>query len=89
MENEEDSWTNTWQKYAEWVKKNGFTVIGIIIILLVVWWNAATIDSQKKDLIDRCNAHWKSEVQKACPSVLTVGKPFVEINKTIFANASY
>lgn len=56
-------------KYTEWVKKNWITMIGIIIILSITWYDVATVQSQKQDAVNDCNAHWKKEVEKVCPAI--------------------
>jgi len=53
--------------YSDWVRKNVFTVIGIIIILSLVLWNASTIDKQKVEIADSCNEYWRIKMVEMCP----------------------
>ena len=59
--------------YIEWVKKNMFTVIGIIIILLITMYDVATVQKQKMDVLNKvtyeCNKFYVKEVKKVCPAL--------------------
>lgn len=62
-----------WQKYqiySNWVKKNYFTLFGIIIILCIVWYDVATVQSKIKKEVDNCNAYYEDALEKVCPHVL-------------------
>ena len=54
-------------KLNEWTKKNIFTVIGIIIILLVVWYDVVTVQTQKIEVVKKCNDHWQNQIKQYCP----------------------
>ena len=56
--------------YNNWVKKNLFTVIGIIIILSLVLYDVATVQKDKKDIVKDCNEYWRSELEYRCPNAL-------------------
>lgn len=51
------------------ISENWIYFILIIFILGFVWWNAATIDSQKVDVVNRCNEHWKKQLTIVCPAL--------------------
>lgn len=60
----------------DWVSKNIVTAIGIIIILIVVWWNMQTIDKQKIDIARECNEHWQEQINTYCPAANDFGQIF-------------
>jgi len=56
----------TLKGYNRWVKENWFTVIGIIIILGITWYDVATVQAQKYDLVEECNHHWRTQTKGVC-----------------------
>jgi len=58
------------KEFNEWVKKNGFTVIGIFIIAAICIYDVATVHVEKNKLVNQCNEYWFNQVQTVCP-VLT------------------
>ena len=59
--------TKAWFK---WVKREWFTVVAIIIILLVTAWHQTTISDTVKENLDRCNAYYIGLIEKECPLLL-------------------
>jgi len=59
-----------WNQYKSWCHKNIFTVIGVLVILGMVWWNYSSCDSQKLDIANECNTHWRLEVAGKCPQLI-------------------
>jgi len=55
----------------DWFKKNHWTVWGIIIILCLTWYDVATVQVQKKEMLEECNEFWVKEVTRVCPHAIT------------------
>jgi len=73
----------SYEDYNDWVKKNWLTVIGIIIILAVVWYDVATVQAKIKENVDKCNEYWQGEVERVCPALLgTMGWQGNMLNNT-------
>lgn len=53
----------TLQNYNEWVKKNWFTLLGILIILLVVWYDTATNMATTKAKVDECIKFYEAQLE--------------------------
>lgn len=71
--------------YMEWARKNIFTILGIIIILLLVLYDSATVQYKIKTEVDKCNEYWVEEVKSVCPFAVSGGyKPTV--NDTLTGN---
>ena len=54
-------------KYFEWVSKNYFTLIGIIIIVVVVGWYYNNVEVRVVEEINSCNDHWREQLKEICP----------------------
>ena len=65
--------TVTYEDYTNWVRKNWFTVVGIIVILSITWYQVSTVEVTKIEIAVACNEHWMEEIEKACPSILNDG----------------
>lgn len=52
--------------YFDWVRQNWFTVVGIIIILCMVWWDVATVQTVIKEKVDACIEHYETEIAAKC-----------------------
>jgi hypothetical protein len=61
------------EAYMAWAKKNSFTMVGIIIILLVVGWYYNNIEPRILETARQCNAHWEAQVKLACPAAFDKG----------------
>lgn len=61
-----------YQQYKEWVKKNHFTMIGIIIILAIVWWYYATVEVRIYNAVQDCNEYWREAVNRSCPVLFSM-----------------
>ena len=57
-------------KYNDWVKKNWFTLVGIIIILLITWYDVATCQVRVKTEVDRCIEFYENEFKKINPTAI-------------------
>ena len=55
--------------FNTWVRKNWFTVVGIIIILSIVWYEQITIESRLQGAVNECNNHWFNAVKRTCPAL--------------------
>ena len=66
-------------KYNNWVKKNWFTMVGIIIILGLVLFEIATVESDKVKISNECNKHWYAQVAKVCPALINDNTPKYEL----------
>lgn len=53
--------------WNEWVRANWFTVMGIIIILCVTWYDVSQSPARVKSTVDECNMFWQKQVELACP----------------------
>ena len=49
------------------ISEKKLIAVAILIILGMVWWNAATIDAQKADLVEECNIYWRDKIITVCP----------------------
>lgn len=67
-------------KVNDWIKKNWLTVVGIIIILSIVWYDQANLQPKIKEAVDECNAHWHDEIERSCPLLVE--------HKYVYFNAS-
>jgi len=61
---------DTWKKWDKWVRKNLFTLIGIIIILIVVIIDMVLVQDRIVQVVKKCNIHWRQEVKGKCPNIL-------------------
>ena len=63
-----------WQKYEKWIRKNTFTMIGIIIIALLVLYDTSTAWKSKAEATmqtaNKCNEYWIEQVKIVCPALL-------------------
>ena len=66
---------DTYSKLNNWVKKNIFTVIGIILILSIAWYDLATVQTSKVKVINECNLHWANQVRLTCPTLFENNVP--------------
>jgi len=57
-------------KVNVWVKKNWLTVIGIIIILSIVWYEQTHIQEMREEITEECNEHWHDAIERSCPSLV-------------------
>lgn len=68
-------------KFNNWVKKNWFTMIGIIVVLLAVWYDLATIQTQKVEVAKACNDHWHEQLRDTCTTLDITGNTTFDWNK--------
>ena len=66
--------TDYWKAYMNWLSKNMFTMLGIIIIMGLVLFEMATVETQKVNIAKKCNDYWVKQVEKVCPA-LTSSNP--------------
>ena len=59
--------------YFEWVMNNWFTVLGMIVILSITWYQVSTVEGAKTNIAVECNKYWIEQVEKACPQILERG----------------
>lgn len=64
------------QQYMDWTRKNYFTLLGIILILCVVWWNYATIERRMVTVARDCNDFWVDQIVRSCPVLLNKNNEF-------------
>lgn len=77
---------NAMQRFNDWCKKNMFTVIGIFIILCLVLYDYATIQNDKRELVNRCNDYWFKQVKTVCPILSTQGNAGFDYNLSLSKN---
>jgi hypothetical protein len=59
-----------WIQYNLWMKKNWFTMVAIIIVLLGLWIELSTVEVQKVKVAQDCNDAWINQVKTVCPGIL-------------------
>lgn len=64
------------KKYNDWVKKNIFTMIGIIIIMVMVLFEMTTVETQKIAVANKCNEYWLENLERTCPILFESGDKF-------------
>jgi hypothetical protein len=67
---EEIDFKDTWKRYEKWVRREWFTMIAIIIILILVLVDLGLVQDRIVDTVKKCNTHWKGEISGKCPSIL-------------------
>ena len=59
------------------------TFYGILIILCMVWWDYAFIETRVIDVANSCNEHWENEIKLSCPALLESGYSYGEMLGTM------
>ena len=68
--NEDKPDSDMFMKILSKISEKWLIFLSIIIILALVWYDVATIQTQKVEIMDKCNEHWRGAVKKVCPLVL-------------------
>jgi len=66
----------SYQTLNDWVRKNWFTVVGIIIISIAVLVDINTVQQQRMKVGKECNDYWFQQVKAYCPAILQNGAQY-------------
>ena len=69
--------------YAGWVKKNLFTMIGIILILCIALWDVNHTQQAQIEVAKDCIEHYEKQLALSCPWVLGHSYKVADLNRSV------
>lgn len=62
-----------WSNWDRWIRRNWFTLLGIIIILLVVGYYMSNVEDRVIVKVKECNQYWRERMVRYCPEASDSG----------------